>query len=73
MSGSIEEDDEDKRKKAKSMITYSIFFQNRESIFILLASSICMLSLYHFETILSVHLTKTMGMDEDNLGFFFCA
>ena len=30
MSGSIEEDDEDKRKKAKSMITYSIFFQNRD-------------------------------------------
>lgn len=54
-------------------ISYKIFFNNHESVFILAACAICMITLYHYETILAVRLTTVMGMSEDSLGFFFCA
>lgn len=52
---------------------YNIFLNNKESIFILLACTICMITLYHFETILAVRLIEGMGMSEDYLGYFFCS
>jgi hypothetical protein len=68
----LSSDEENKKKKLKE-ISYSIFFNNYESVFILLACTLCMITLYHYETILSVRLTTDMGLSEDKLGFFFCA
>lgn len=65
-------DEEIKRAKPKD-ISYKIFFNNYESIMILAACTICMVTLYHYETILSIRLIQEMGMSEENLGFFFCA
>jgi hypothetical protein len=53
-----------KRKPNEKNLSYSIFFNNYESIFVLMACIFCMITLYHYETILSVHLTKEMGFKE---------
>ncbi len=66
------EPDEEKADKTKE-ISYRIFFNNHESCFILAACALCMIFLYHYETYLAVRLIQVMGLDEDKLGFFFCA
>lgn len=57
----------------KFQISYSIFFNNYESICILLTCTISMVTLYHYETILAVRLTQDMHLAEENLGLFFSA
>lgn len=39
--------------------------------FILFVSTISMITLFHYETILAVHLTQDIGLDEEYLGLFF--